>query len=166
MNDIQIHDLKTADKEILKEIFNINESYNPFLGPLKTLDNLIELIQRSNYSIFLTNKKQICAFLVCFRENSQYQSKNYKFFKKRFNKFFYIDRIGVVKGFKNKGLGTFIYNKIDAICLKNSLPICAEVNIVPLNKESIKFHEKMGFKKVSETYSNSKYGVRYYEKCM
>ena len=166
MNDIQIHDLKTADKEILKEIFNINESYNPFLGPLKTLDNLIELIQGSNYSIFLTNKKQICAFLVCFRENSQYQSKNYKFFKKRFNRFFYIDRIGVVKGFKNKGLGTFIYNKIDAICLKNSLPICAEVNIVPLNKESIKFHEKMGFKKVSETYSNSKYGVRYYEKCM
>ena len=166
MNDIQIHDLKTADKEILKEIFNINESYNPFLGPLKTLDNLIELIQGSNYSIFLTNKKQICAFLVCFRENSQYQSKNYKFFKKRFNRFFYIDRIGVVKGFKNKGLGTFIYNKIDAICLKDSLPICAEVNIVPLNKESIKFHEKMGFKKVSETYSNSKYGVRYYEKCM
>ena len=53
MNDIQIHDLKTADKEILKEIFKINESYNPFLGPLKTLDNLIELIQRSNYSIFL-----------------------------------------------------------------------------------------------------------------
>ena len=112
MNDIQIHDLKTADKEILKEIFKINESYNPFLGPLKTLDNLIELIQRSNYSIFLTNKKQICAFLVCFRENSKYQSKNYKFFKKRFNRFFYIDRIGVVKGFKNKGLGTFIYNKI------------------------------------------------------
>ena len=54
MNDIQIHDLKTADKEILKEIFKINESYNPFLGPLKTLDNLIELIERSNYSIFLT----------------------------------------------------------------------------------------------------------------
>ena len=117
MNDIQIHDLKTADKEILKEIFKINESYNPFLGPLKTLDNLIELIQRSNYSIFLTNKKQICAFLVCFRENSKYQSKNYKFFKKRFNRFFYIDRIGVVKGFKNKGLGTFIYNKIESIFL-------------------------------------------------
>jgi hypothetical protein len=73
MNDIQIHDLKTADKEILKEIFKINEGYNPFLGPLKTLDNLIELIQISNYSIFLTNKKQICAFLVCFREMTLFQ---------------------------------------------------------------------------------------------
>ena len=166
MNDIQIHDLKNADKEILKEIFKINESYNPFLGPLKTLGNLIELIERSNYSIFLTNKEQICAFLVCFREDSPYQSKNYKFFKKRFKRFFYIDRIGVVEGSKYQGLGTFIYNKIDAICLKNELPICAEVNIVPLNKESIKFHEKMGFKKVSEAYSNSKYAVRYYEKCM
>jgi predicted GNAT superfamily acetyltransferase len=91
---------------------------------------------------------------------------NYKFFKKRFKRFFYIDRIGVVKDFKNKGLGTFLYSKIDDICLKKGLPICAEVNIVPINKESIKFHEKMGFSKVSEAYSNPEYGVRYYEKCM
>ena len=166
MNDIQIHDLKTADKGILKEIFKINEGYNPFLGPLESLDNLIELIKRSNYSVFLTNKEQICAFLVSFRENSSYQSKNYEFFKNRFERFFYIDRIGVVESFKNQGLGTFIYNKIDAICIKDKLPICAEVNIVPINEESIKFHEKMGFKKVSEAYSNSNYGVRYYEKCM
>ena len=103
---------------------------------------------------------------MCFRENSSYQSKNYTFFKNRFKRFFYIDRIGVVESFKNRGLGTFIYNKIDAICIKDELPVCAEVNIVPINKESIKFHEKMGFKKVSEAYSNSKYGVRYYEKCM
>ena len=55
---------------------------------------------------------------------------------------------------------------IKVICIKDELPVCAEVNIVPINKESIKFHEKMGFKEVSEAYSNSKYGVRYYEKCM
>lgn len=166
MNDIQIHDLKAANEETLKEIFKINEGYNPFLGPLRSVDNLRDLVDKSNFSIFLTNKKQICAFVVCFREDSQYQSMNYKFFKKRFKRFFYVDRIGVVKGFKNKGLGTFIYSKIDDICLNKGLPICAEVNIVPINEESIKFHEKMGFSKVSEAYSNPEYGVRYYEKCM
>ena len=166
MNDIQIHDLKAANEETLKEIFKINEGYNPFLGPLRSVDNLRDLVDKSNFSIFLTCKKQICAFAVCFREDSQYKSMNYKFFKKRFKRFFYVDRIGVVKGFKNKGLGTLIYSKIDDICLKKNLPICAEVNIVPINKESIKFHEKMGFSKVTEAYSNPKYGVRYYEKCM
>ena len=54
----------------------------------------------------------------------------------------------------------------DYASIKDKLPICAEVNIVPINEESIKFHEKMGFKKVSEAYSNSNYSVRYYEKCM
>ena len=35
-----------------------------------------------------------------------------------------------------------------------------------LKKERPDVVKKMGFKKVSEAYSNSKYGVRYYEKCM
>ena len=166
MNDIQIHDLKLAKSEILEQIFNINEGYNPFLGPLGNLDKLKELLKQSNYSIYLTNKEQICAFSVCFRENSEYKSKNYKFFENRFKKFFYIDRIGVVKTFKNKGIGTFIYKRISDICKKDKLPICAEVNIAPKNDESIKFHEKMGFKKVCEKHLNSKYGVRYYERCL
>jgi predicted GNAT superfamily acetyltransferase len=103
---------------------------------------------------------------VCFRENSEYQSKNYQFFQKRFKKFFYIDRIGVVKTFKNKGLGTFVYREIDKICEKDSLPICAEVNIVPMNKESVNFHEKMGFNMISDAYASPNYAVRYFEKCM
>jgi predicted GNAT superfamily acetyltransferase len=166
MNHIQIHDLKSADNKVLSEIFEINEGYTGFLGPLETIEKLKELVFHSNFSIFLTTNGLICAFLVCFRENSEYQSKNYQFFQKRFKKFFYIDRIGVVKTFKNVGLGTFLYREIDKICEKDSLPICAEVNIVPMNKESVNFHEKMGFNMISDAYVSPNYAVRYFEKCM
>ena len=64
-----------------------------------------------------------------------------------------------------KGFGTKMYEHVFENN-KANVPVCAEVNIVPVNKESLKFHEKMGFKKVCEKHLNSKYGVRYYERCL
>ena len=156
-------DLSIAE---LDNIYKINQANVPEVGSIANISEFQKLLFMGSFNLIAKIDDEVIGYIVCFRENSPYQSKNYKFFKKRFKRFFYIDRIGVVEGSKNQGLGTFIYNKIDAICIKDKLPICAEVNIVPINEESIKFHEKMGFKKVSEAYSNSNYGVRYYEKCM
>ena len=107
MNRIKAFDLKNADEAVLKKIFTLNESYAPFLGPLEKIDNFKRLLSMSKYSIYITIDDEICGFMVCFDEKSSYESKNYEYFKKKHNKFFYVDRIGIANRFKNKGLGTF-----------------------------------------------------------
>lgn len=164
MNGIKAFDLKDADEAILKKIFLLNESYAPFLGPLEKIDNLKRLLSMSIYSTYITINDEICGFMVCFDEKSSYESKNYEYFKKKHNKFFYVDRIGIAKSFKNKGLGTFLYKKIVDLNKNDNIKICAEVNVKPFNEESVNFHEKMGFKAVFEKEFSPNYAIRYYER--
>jgi predicted GNAT superfamily acetyltransferase len=48
------------------------------------------------------------------------------------------------------GFGTRVYKFLDEIAAKESLPICCEVNSIPLNQISLNFHAKNGFIKVGE----------------
>ena len=101
---------------------------------------------------------------MCFRENSIYKSQNYIHFNKKYERFLYIDRVGIKKKYANKGIGTYLYEHIFNINNENELPICAEVNIEPKNEISLRFHQKMGFKETSERTINSNYKVKYVEK--
>ena len=48
------------------------------------------------------------------------------------------------------GLGTRVYNYLDELAAKEFLPICCEVNSIPLNQISLNFHAKNGFREVGE----------------
>ncbi|MEL1236823.1 MAG: GNAT family N-acetyltransferase, partial [Candidatus Neomarinimicrobiota bacterium] len=52
--------------------------------------------------------------------------------------------------YRRKGLGTKIYKYLDEIAQKDMLPICCEVNSIPLNQISLDFHAKNGFLEVAE----------------
>lgn len=163
-------EIETVNKNNISENFlhsflRLNNSYNPFLGPLNDYEHLDALLNKSLYTLVLKDGNLLKGFCVVFRENSKYESKNYHFFKQRHKKFLYVDRICVSEDLLYKGFGTKMYEHVFENN-KANVPVCAEVNIVPVNKESIKFHEKMGFKKVCETHLNPKYGVRYYERCL
>ena len=106
---------------------------------------------------------KIAAFMICFRENTAYESRNYHYFNEKHDQFLYVDRIGVLKGLENNGLGTILYKYIIENFGKN-LKLCAEINIKPMNKASILFHEKHDFKRVSEKLLNENHKVVYMER--
>ncbi len=164
MNNLKQFNLKEAKKASLSEVLEINESHKPMLSSLGDLDKLEDLIELSTFGSFLVFQKEICAFIVCMREDLPYESPNYKYFQKKYKKFLYIDRIGVKKGFENRGFGSFMYGNIFKNYINEQLTICAEANIEPINKQSLKFHEKMGFRRVEEYFFNNKYGVAYLER--
>ena len=117
----------------------------------------------SDCSKALKIKGKIAAFMICFRENTPYESRNYHYFNEKHDQFLYVDRIGVLKGLENNGLGTILYKYIIKNFGKN-LKLCAEINIKPMNKASILFHEKHDFKRVSEKLLNENYKVVYMER--
>ena len=164
MNNLEQFNLKEAKKASLREVLEINESHKPMLSSLGDLDKLEDLIELSTFGSFLVFQREICAFIVCMRENLPYESPNYKYFQKKYKKFLYIDRVGVKKGFENRGFGSFMYGNIFKNYINEQLTICAEANIEPINKQSLKFHEKMGFRRVEEHFFNNKYGVAYLER--
>ena len=101
--------------------------------------------------------------MICLSENTNYQSINYKFFQKRHNKFFYIDRIAITNEHQSSGIGSTLYNKLLSIKDKFNIPICAEVNIDPPNESSINFHRKHGFSEITESTIKEGYSVVYME---
>ena len=63
----------------------------------------------------------------------------------------------------NKGLGSLLYNKLYKLAALKQLPICCEVNTIPINQISLNFHYKNNFKPVGE-YDFDDHSVVYLKK--
>ena len=133
------------DTQSLKAIYTLNQTNAPEVGFLDSLDYLKELLEQSYMNFCVSNDNEIIGLMVCFREGSDYSSKNYKFFKDNENHFLYIDRIVVKEKYRRKGIANHLYSVIEEIATELGLPLCCEVNILPENKPSIEFHKKLGF---------------------
>tara|TARA_Y100001935_G_scaffold164615_1_gene135395 strand:- start:579 stop:1079 length:501 start_codon:yes stop_codon:yes gene_type:complete len=136
-----------SDSE-LQAMFMLNQQNTPEVGSLYSPEHLKRLIELSAYNLLMLNGKEIIGFIICMREGSIYESKNYKFFKKRLKKFLYVDRVAIDERFRRSGLGMAIYENIFAHASNDNLPVALEVNTQPVNQPSLNFHEKMGFEKV------------------
>ena len=151
------------NKKLLKSFIKLNNSYSPFLGPLDSIDQTEKLLNMSLYTLVLMDQDTIKGFCVVFKENSDYGSENYKYFNKKHKEFLYIDRIGISGDLKQKGIGTSMYNYIFNNN-ENHVPVCAEVNSIPLNEASISFHLGLGFKDIHKKRLNDEYELTYFEK--
>ena len=149
--------------EFLKEIYNLNQEHTPEVGSLSSIEYLQELIKLSSNNFYISFKNKIIGFMICFREGSEYKSKNYKFFTKNKSKFLYIDRIAVKSDYRRNGIGRSLYALISSIAIDKEIPLCCEVNIQPLNQISIDFHENLGFCRVGE-FAFSDHEVAYFIK--
>ncbi len=132
----------------LRAIFKLNQLNTPEVGPLESIEHLKKLIELSAYNLLMLHDKEIIGFIICMREGSSYGSENYKFFKKRLNKFLYVDRVAIDESHRRLGLGNLIYEDIFVHANNENLPIALEVNTQPVNQPSLDFHEKMGFERI------------------
>lgn len=105
------------------------------------------------------------AFLLAFDQDASYESRNLQWFKSRFDRFIYIDRVVVDSAAQGRGLGRRLYDAlaIEARRMGHERIVC-EVNTVPDNSASHSFHERLGFKAVADmTWETGTKAVRFYE---
>lgn len=87
-------------------------------------------------------------FVVTFGPGASYDSENYRWFTDRFgDRFYYLDRIVLSDRFRRRGLGTFVYDELEAVAAKHGR-LALEVNLRPPNDISLAFHERRGFTEV------------------
>ena len=150
-------------KELLEDIYRLNQENTPEVGSLPSAQSLQELIKISSNTFYFSKNDKLIGFIICFRENSVYGSENYRFFNKNKKKFIYIDRVVVKDGYRRMGFGTKFYKYLDKVASEQLLPICCEVNSIPRNEISMNFHINNGFKEVGKR-DFQDHSVKYFEK--
>jgi predicted GNAT superfamily acetyltransferase len=89
------------------------------------------------------------AFLLAFEQSDDYDGGHFLWFRSRFEKFIYIDRLVVAAPYRRHGLGRLLYADLfrRAEQLGHTHIVC-EVNSQPPNPISDAFHAAQGFTEV------------------
>jgi predicted GNAT superfamily acetyltransferase len=106
------------------------------------------------------------AFLVTFDQDAVYDSPNFLWFRERYPRFVYVDRVAVAASARGRGHARRLYEELfaRARAAGHSLVTC-EVNADPPNPVSDAFHAALGFAEVGAAaiHGGAK-SVRYYAK--
>ena len=107
------------------------------------------------------------AFIIAFDQDAGYDSPNFLWFRDRFERFVYIDRVVVAASAHGQGLGRRLYEKLFDAARAAGFPcVLAEVNTNPPNPGSIAFHAKMGFEAVEDVTWSPEKSVRYFARTL
>lgn len=86
------------------------------------------------------------AFLLAFDQGARYDSPNFLWFRARYPRFVYVDRIVVASSARGRGLARRLYDDLfaHAVAAGHDRVVC-EVNTQPPNPASDAFHAALGF---------------------
>ena len=103
------------------------------------------------------------AFLLAFDQDAQYDSPNFLWFRARYPRFVYVDRIVVASPARGRGYARRLYDDLfkQTLSAGHDRVVC-EVNMQPPNPASDAFHAALGFVEVgTATIHDDNRTVRY-----
>ena len=146
------YNIKSATKSDMDFILNLNQNNIPAVS-IMSKDLFLKFLNISDYFKIIKCDDESVGFLIALFPNKLYDSINYQWFNNHYNSFIYVDRIVVSNSNQNKGIGSYFYNDIKYKYINKASHLACEVNIKPLNQQSINFHKKFGFKEVGQQQS-------------
>jgi uncharacterized protein len=96
---------------------------------------------------------QADAFCIALDQDAPYENVNFDWFRRKYRRFVYIDRIVVAADARGQGIAREMYGELRTAA-KNAGHgvLCCEVNIDPPNPASDRFHEAFGFAEVGRAF--------------
>lgn len=140
-----IRTLRTTDLEL---IHKWNQSTVPKVNSLTFEEFRLQSVNCTYSYIQCSTNSMPVGFIFLYDEKTEYDSLNYLYFKSRYQKFLYVDRIIIAEEHQKKGYGQQLYDFV--IDTHNPDIFCCEVNITPPNRQSLSFHHKYGFKEIGQ----------------
>jgi predicted GNAT superfamily acetyltransferase len=140
--------LRPATPADLPAVLVLNEQSVQFLSPLSA-ERLARLHGLAALHCVVEQGGVVIAFLLAFREGTDYDSVNYTWFAERYARYLYIDRIVVAPDARARGAGSALYEHAFAHAARAAVPMLAcEFDIQPANPASARFHARFGFREV------------------
>ncbi len=144
-----------ADLDALLRLNNDHETETSLLDRSK----LERMISRAFFSRTIESQR---ALLLTFDQSSDYGSVNFRWFRDRYARFVYVDRVIVAKPARGGGIARALYADLFSEArLQGHTVIAAEVNSVPPNPVSDAFHAALGFAEVGSGSPTAGKEVRY-----
>lgn len=136
--------ISPADEPAVLALNNIHAEELSWLGP----ERLRHLIGQAFYSRRIGS---LDAFILAFDHTADYDSPNYLWFRERYPRFVYVDRIAVAAQARGRGLARCIYMDLFETARRagHALVTC-EVNHEPPNPASDAFHAALGFSEAGQ----------------
>ena len=105
-----------------------------------------QLIARASVAQFVV---PAAGFLLAFEQSDDHDAGHFLWFRSRFGRFLYIDRVVVAEEHRRRGLARMLYAAVfqRATRLGHAHIVC-EVNLMPPNPASDHFHATQGFEEV------------------
>ena len=135
------------DDDVLRAV---NAANVPEVGPLDE-DRLQLFAARAASFQVVELEGTVVGLFVGLAEGLPYESPNYRWFAERHPRFAYVDRIALQPAARGLGIADELYERFERWALGTGRAVlCAEVNVVPPNPRSLRFHERRGFAVVGE----------------
>ena len=143
--------IRSAGEEDYPFILRVNEENVEVLSPMDG-DRLNRLAGAAELCLVAEVDGIPAAFLIALREGVDfYDSENYRWFSRNYEKFLYIDRVVIDEPFRGMGVGRAMYRAVFRQAKDTGVPfVTAEIDTIPYNQVSLDFHKVMGFREVGE----------------
>lgn len=151
--------ISTEDEPVVLALNNLNAAELSLLDPAGLRALLAE-------AFYARRIGMVEAFLIGFDQTASYESPNFLWFRARYPRFAYVDRICVSEAARGRGHARRLYlDLFEAAAADGHERVVCEVNADPPNPGSDAFHAAMGFLPVGEAsiHGGAKH-VRYYER--
>lgn len=147
MSDWTVRDAGVDDFDAIRRVNLANE---PEVGPMDT--QRIELFAESaaRFQVVVADGDVVGLF-VGLTEGIDYASPNYRWFTDRHERFAYVDRVALEPAVRGTGCADALYHGFETWAAASDRDrVCAEVNTVPANPRSMRFHGRRGFVVIDE----------------
>ncbi len=141
-----IRDVRESD---LDAVLALNNSAD---GGISALDRtqLRRLFDVAAYFRVAEMDGHMAGFLIALREYGECRSANFLWFKQRYERFVYIDRIVVANAYRRHGLGRVFYSDVQSFAEPRVPMLACAVFLEPRDDVAVLFHGTYGFNEVGQ----------------
>jgi predicted GNAT superfamily acetyltransferase len=140
---MELREIRPAD---LPRLLALNLASVRHLSELdrQRLEFILSLAHRS---LAVANAGEVVAFALAIAPGTGYDSRNYRWFGARFERFLYLDRVVVAEPLRRRGIAGMLYDAMEAAAGPFQRMVC-DVNALPPNEPSLAFHAARGYREV------------------
>ncbi|HEY8011882.1 MAG TPA: GNAT family N-acetyltransferase [Rudaea sp.] len=143
---ITIRDVREHE---LDSVLALNNAAGSTILPLDST-SVRKFYDEAAYFRVAEAEDHLAGFLIGLRENADYGSDNFLWFRDHYPEFLYIDRIVVARPYRGAGLGRVFYADVTSFAEVRVPLLACEVFLEPRDDIALLFHGTYGFHEVGQ----------------
>lgn len=140
--------LTAIEPQHFDQVLDLNLANVELLAPMDR-DRLELLLGWADRALVISHHEAFVGFVITVRAGTTYDSVNYRWFSDHYDDFYYLDRVVLAPELRRLGLGSQVYDVLEARAREVAPRMCLEVNADPPNVPSLRFHAGRGFDEVA-----------------